>query len=298
MPLPTPRRRTLDPKNDVVFKLLLAAEKNRDILIMLLTAVLAPKSPIASADVLNPEIERDNWDDKGTVLDIHVRFADGTEVDVEMQSARHKGLRERTLYYWARLFAGELKAGRPYSDLMPVLGVFILDFDELPTERLHSIFQVRERHEGYCLCPVLELHFLELPKRTNPVNELASQAVLNWCKFLSATTDEELEELSMTDPNIARANQALEDLSEDPQARRLAHDREMWHFLYDREMYLERKAGEEVGEAKGLVMAVRTACELLGVELTPAREARLAGASTAELEELLDSLKTHRCWVE
>jgi hypothetical protein len=143
---------------------------------------------------------------------------------------------------------------------------------------------------------------LELPKRTNPVSELESRAVLNWCQFLSATTDEELEELSMTDSNIARANQALEDLSEDPKARRLAQDREMWHFLYDREMYLERKAGEEMGEAKGraegLITAVRTACELLGVELTPAREARLAGASAGELEELLDSLKRHRRWAD
>jgi len=37
----SPGRRTLDPKNDVVFKMLFAAERNRDLLIALLTAVLA-----------------------------------------------------------------------------------------------------------------------------------------------------------------------------------------------------------------------------------------------------------------
>ena len=110
--------------------------------------------------------------------------------------------------------------------------------------------------------------------------------MLNWCRFLSATTDEELEELAMTDPNIERAKQALDDLSADPKARELARDREVWHFFHDQELYLERKAGRAEGiaegRAEGLVTAVRTACELLGVELTAAREAHLANASLAD----------------
>jgi predicted transposase/invertase (TIGR01784 family) len=330
MPLPHPRRRTLDPKLDVVFKLLFAAEKNRDLLILLLTAVLAPESPITSAVVLNPEIDRENWDDKGVVLDIRVLFADGTQVDVEMQSAPHRALRERALYYWTRLFAGVLGSGQAYVELMPVIGVFILNFDELPTTRLHSIFEARERHEGYCLCPALELHFLELPKRDNPSNELEGRAVLNWCKFLAAETDEELEELAMTDPSFQRAKQALDDLSADPKARELARDREVWHFFHDQELYLERKAaraegrtegivegrkegivegrkegivegrkeGIVEGRKEGLVAAVRTACELIGIELTAEREAHLAAAKPAELEHLLESLRHARRWDE
>ena len=94
----------------------------------------------------------------------------------------------------------------------------------------------------------------------------------------------------MTDPNIARAKQALEVLSADPEAARRARDREMWHFFHDQELHLERKAG--------LITAVRTACELLGIELTAAREARLTKASTTELEELIESLKRDRRWAE
>ena len=124
--------------------------------------------------------------------------------------------------------------------------------------------------------------------------------MLNWCQFLSARTDEELETLAMTDPHIARAKQALDDLSADPRARQLARDREMWHFFHDQELQSERNAGRAEGRAEGvgegLGTAVRTACELLGIELTAAREARLAKASTAELEQLLDSLKRDRRW--
>jgi predicted transposase/invertase (TIGR01784 family) len=93
----------LDPKLDVVFKLLFAHPNHRDILISLLTAVLQPTVPIADATVLNPEIPKDLPDDKGTVLDIRVQLTDGRQIDVEMQSALHPGLIQRILYYNARL---------------------------------------------------------------------------------------------------------------------------------------------------------------------------------------------------
>jgi len=136
--------------------------------------------------------------------------------------------------------------------------------------------------------------------------------VPNWCQFLSARTDQELETLAMSDPDIERAKPALDDLSADPKARELARDREIWHYFYDRGLQLAerggrekgiaegRAEGREVGRAKGiaegLVRAVRTACELLGVEFTAARQAHLAQASTAELEQLLDSLERDRRW--
>ena len=89
-------------------------------------------------------------------------------MDVEMQTAHRRGLRRRVLLYWARLYAGQLQTGAEYTRLMPVIGVFILAFKELPTERLHSVFEVRERHEGYALLDALQLHFLELPNFRPP----------------------------------------------------------------------------------------------------------------------------------
>ena len=130
--------------------------------------------------------------------------------------------------------------------------------------------------------------------------------MLNWCKFLSARTDEELETLAMTDPHIARAKQALDDLSADPTACQLARDREMWHFFHDQELHSERNAGRAEGIAEGraegiaegLSAAVRIACRLLGVEVTPEREARMAHASVSELEQLLQALERERQWPE
>ena len=89
----------LDPKLDVVFKLLFAAPQNRELLVSLLTAVLQPACPIASVDVLNPELPKDLPGDRGAVLDLLVKLSDGRLIDVEMQADRHDGLRSRALYY-------------------------------------------------------------------------------------------------------------------------------------------------------------------------------------------------------
>ena len=84
----------------------------------------------------------------------------------------------------------------------------------------------------------------------------------------------------------------------------------MWHFFHDQELHSERNAGRAEGRAEGLaegraegiaeglVTAVRAACELLGIELTPEREARMAHASVSELEQLIQSLERERHWPE
>jgi predicted transposase/invertase (TIGR01784 family) len=84
-----------------------------------------------------------------------------------MQNQRRPALRERALYYWARLFSGQLRRGDPYTALRRCVVVMITDFAELKSERFHSIFQVHERHGGELLTDHLELHLLELPKLTS-----------------------------------------------------------------------------------------------------------------------------------
>ena len=107
--MPTARNASLlDPKLDVVFKLLFAHVNNRDILTALLTAMLKPAIQIDSVQVLNPEVPKDLPGDKGAVLDIHLRLADGRHIDVEMQSELRPGMTQRFLYYWARLHASQL----------------------------------------------------------------------------------------------------------------------------------------------------------------------------------------------
>lgn len=49
----------LDPTLDVVFKMIFADDKNKTLLISLLTAVMKPVTPICDVEILNPEIPKD-----------------------------------------------------------------------------------------------------------------------------------------------------------------------------------------------------------------------------------------------
>ncbi len=105
-------RHTLDPKLDLVFKMLFGAPENRDLLRSLLEAVLNPTSPIREIEVLRSDLPTEGVDDKGIALDLRVRLANGEQVDVEMQTQPRPAQRQRALYYWARLYGGQLTRGR------------------------------------------------------------------------------------------------------------------------------------------------------------------------------------------
>jgi flagellar biosynthesis/type III secretory pathway protein FliH len=120
--------------------------------------------------------------------------------------------------------------------------------------------------------------------------------VLHWCPFLAAKTDRELEELSMAHPEIRDAKNALEELSADPKARRLAEDRAIWHYTYDDGLATARDEGLAKGRAEGPQTAIRSLCRVLDVSLTPERAKQLEHAALPELQELLDALTQDRKW--
>src|SRR6187551_3135372 len=176
-------RTTLDPKQDVVFKLLFARASNKRLLIALLTAILEPLSAIADVEVLNPELSKQSVEAKGTVLDILVRLADGRQVNLEMQATARGWRMSRGVFYCARVLASQLSRGEDYRKLNPVVGVFILDFLALAAERYHSKFELLEVHDQARLTDDLTIHVVELPKlpQLPPAGE--GPAVLKWGRF-------------------------------------------------------------------------------------------------------------------
>jgi predicted transposase/invertase (TIGR01784 family) len=247
----------LDPKLDVVFKMLFAAEGNRPLLCALLSAVLEPIVPITDVFVLNPEVSLRTVQEKGAVLDVRARLADGRHINVEMQTGPHAGLRERALFYWAKIYSTQLQRGDDYRELAPTISIFILDFVELSWGEYHSVFSVLERQSGRALSDGLSIHVLQLPKL--PARAPASAAaVLRWGRFFAAESAEELEELAMSDPNLREAKQALESLSADPTAQRLAEERELWAWNYQRSLHLAQKQGEARGEARAILTVLES----------------------------------------
>lgn len=297
----------LDPKLDVVFKLLFTREEQ--LLRAMLEAILG--EPIVSLRVLNPELPGNLSGDKGIVLDIRVELASGKRVDVEMQSRLHAALAERFLYYGARDYADQLGHGDNYELLTPTV-VIVWSVERLfpGLEEFHSVFELRERAHGWLFSDHLSIHLLELSRlgSADPGSP-EEEAVVRWGRFLTAKTEHELSALATEDPIMGAAKEALERLSQDPDAARLARERAEAEKLHDvlMRMELEKKGhqafeqglekgleqgleqGREQGRAALLASVKRHLGKRFGT-LSPEAERRLATATLAELERIDEAL--------
>ncbi len=96
----------------------------------------------------------------------------------------------------------------------------------------------------------------------------------------------------MANPDIHKATNAMEQLSQDPKARMLAQWRED-------ELKLQRVAlatAEQRGRNEGLKQAIDSLCDVLEIPLDDARRARVEQSDAVALESLLGHLRTVRCW--
>ncbi len=157
----------LSPKMDFVFKRLFGTEDNQTVLLDFLNSVFldAEQPHITHIDLLNPYLEKDHEDDKLGIVDVRARTEDGALIDIEVQVAPDPDFDRRTLYYWAKLFTGQITEGQGYWTLHPALTINILDFIIRPELSYHTIFALREQHSGQPLSDALRLHFLDYPNR-------------------------------------------------------------------------------------------------------------------------------------
>jgi predicted transposase/invertase (TIGR01784 family) len=248
-----PKRKTLDPKLDVVFVRLFGAEQNQRFLISLLNEVLRPPEPITAVELQAQQDIPDDVHGKVVIFDVRVRLQNGDCINVEMQLRRHPALRERVLFYWAKLYVGQLRRGDGYSDLRRTAVILITDFAEGPGDDFHSVFQLTERKRGAPFSDHIQVHLLELPKLRGARAGNDEPNLAAWCRFLSAETDEELEALAMQDPILRDAKLALERLTADPQLREQAERLEEEIKLYQFGTKKLREEGRVEGLAEGRV---------------------------------------------
>lgn len=297
-------RHTLDPKLDVVFKLLFAKPSNKRLLISLLTAILEPASPIVDVEVLDPEVAKESVAAKGTMLDLLVGLSDGRRVNLEIQASPRNWSMSRGIFYCARVFAGQLSRGDHYDELNPVVGIFILNFNALSGARYHSKFNLLEVHDHSKLGEDLTIHVIELPKLPEGAPAPEAPLVVKWGRFLAARSDEELEQIAMNDPIFGEAKEALEELSQDPRARQIAEERWRGEVNYRLTIAKERREGRAEGREEGreegrtdaLRETVERLCHRLDLGITEVERERLKASSPAEVQAILEHVALYHRW--
>ena len=308
----------IDPTIDFACKRVLGDPQHPSITLHFLNSVLRFPTPIREVRIINPAIEKDFSDDKWSLLDILATDDSGRMYDIEVQTTRPYGLRQRLVYYAARLLVGQLKKGQDYHHLRSSIGICLLDGIEFRRDTdLHHHFQLRN-DGGALLTECLQVHLFELPKYEPPGdNQPISDSVDQWLYFFrraQGSTEEELMS-RLPDPVFAEATGVLKMIAKDPEKRwqyemRLKAERDARAKLQQAiadglEMGLEQgvaqglEKGLEQGREKGLAEGLAEG-ELIGrVKLlqslngdTPAASEDLQKLGRQQLTELESELQS------
>jgi predicted transposase/invertase (TIGR01784 family) len=238
-------RPLLDPKLDLVFKLLL--QDDVELVQSMIEAVLTLPGPITSLEILNPEPLRHTVHDKGVILDVRVDVKGLGRVDIEMQGANAAGTANRFLYYWAREYAQLIKRGNEYLDLTPVYSILWLDCILRQGTPFHSVYRLLEQSTQMLYSNHIEIHTLEFPKIAQIGND---PKLVRWTHFLSGT-DADRETLANEDRIMEKAMTRLTQLSEDDILRAQAADRERDRFGQQILLSASRDEGRQEGRQEG-----------------------------------------------
>jgi predicted transposase/invertase (TIGR01784 family) len=238
----------LDPKLDLVFKLLLLREPA--LLHDMLQSILA--RPVRDLTILDRDLPGALPRDKEIILDIRARLDDGSRADIEMQTRITSALGSRLYYYGARDYSDQLVRGDDYALLTPTAVIVWLVDPLFPAlKRLHSTFELRERNTHTRFGDQLTLHLLQLSALSPSFPSGYAGQVERWARFLTARTNAQLNRLAAENPIMSLAKQTLDALSQDPATHRRARERADEIKLYKIDLLASRIEGEAKGRAEG-----------------------------------------------
>lgn len=167
-----------------------------------------------------------------------------------MQVNRESDFKDRTLFYWAKLYSEELKTGDEYGELKQTICINIINFDLFACEDYHSSFKIMESERRELLTDKFAIHFFELKKLSKFKR---NRRMEDWLNLINAETEDELMSIQQTTiiPEIKDTIVMLREFSADEKVRTEAFYREK--RLHDEASALgsARSEGVEQGRAEG-----------------------------------------------
>lgn len=204
----------LDPKNDFAFKRIFGTEKNQDILIDFINAVVgfAKDHPIQTVSFLKTNQDPEIASKKQSLVDVLCTDDQGRQYIIEMQVARTTGFEKRAQYYAAKAYGRQLQQGDGYEKLKAVIFIAITDFIMFPDKRAYKSDHCVLDTETYNRdLKDFSFTFLELPKFKKTIDEL-DDVVERWAYFFKhadETKEVEIGQVAGVDHAILRAYEEL-----------------------------------------------------------------------------------------
>ncbi len=216
----------LPPKMDFVFKKIFGNEKHPNILISFLNAVLNPSDPIKSVTLQDTTIEKEYLTDKYSRLDVWATTDKGEHINIEIQLDNKYNMIKRSLYYWSKLYEGQLESGNDYQKLARTICINLIDFNLLNHDKFHSVYRLKDCETHEELTDIIELHFIELKKmkHVKHADEVKSKLEA-WLHFINQPDSEVVRELEAVESEIKSAKAELIRLSGNKVERELFEKR-------------------------------------------------------------------------
>jgi predicted transposase/invertase (TIGR01784 family) len=255
---------------DIIFKLLFGDERNKDLTINFISAVLGYKDgELEDISFYDTHLKRESLDDKLGVLDIKAKLSNGNVIDIEMQTRSISDMRSRISYYKSNLLTEQIGEGVPYLELKPVKSIIVADFDFIPeSEKCHTIFQMLERDEHFPFNDLEEIHVLSLKK----LSSLSNKRLREWLRFINSEKREEFMELAGIDPVFVKAVDVLAKFGADDYNRMLYEARlKEWRDNKSRTDGAIKEAKFEI------------ACKLKGMGFSASQISEVTGLSEKEI---------------
>ena len=210
---------------DIIFKRVFGNEKNEKIIAAFISDLLdIPRESIKSVIINNVELAPQYLEQKFSRLDLKMNI-DGKIVNIEIQVNKETYFKERSLFYWSKLYSDELGSGEDYGKLKQTICINIINFNLFDCEDYHSHFKVLENGRGELLTDKFAIHFFELRK----VNKCRkSSRKEDWLKLIDAETEGDLMEIQQTTsiPEVQDTIVMIRQLSADEKVRQEAYYRE------------------------------------------------------------------------
>jgi len=250
----------LNPKVDIAFKKLFGVEENKDILMSFINSIVSPKDQVKDIILKNPYNEKNFINDKLSILDIKAQEAiTGKWYNLEMQLSNQDFYAKRALYYWSKLYMGQLESGVIYSKLEKTICINILNFKCIEDEEnYHNVYKIYNEKSKKLFFDDLEIHFIELTK----YHQKAKNLLDKWITFLKhENIDEKIEKELEEIPTIKKAAKVLERMNLSKEEREAYEARLGW--LWDEELAIKR--AKRIGIEKGIKKGIEQGVEI-GVE--------------------------------
>lgn len=229
-------RDVVSAKLDVIFKKLFT--ENEDLLHSFVASMLdIPTESIKMIKISNPELPPETVESKFSRLDLSLNVDDKL-VNVEIQVKMEPDYRDRTLFYWAKLYTSELKSGEEYGNLKQTITIFNM----FEGENYHTEVTAMIKGTNEVFSDKFSIHFFELKKISKHPKTSREQ----WLQFINADSREDFEMVQATTnmPTIQKAVKVIYDMSEDTKIREIARLREK--ALHDEASALKQAKNEGI----------------------------------------------------